>query len=61
MIVLYHKNYYKWLMFTKTVSEVIGGVYAPRGGRKVLTFVNHLEGLIIFMTEAQCSQCIILP
>ena len=29
-----------------------------RGGRKVLTFANHLEGLIIFTTEAQCSQCI---
>ena len=26
--------------------------------RKVLTFANHLEGLIIFTTEAQCSQCI---
>ena len=30
----------------------------PRGGRKVLTFANHLEGLIIFTNEAQCSQCI---
>ena len=29
-----------------------------RGGRKVLTFANHLEDLIIFTNEAQCSQCI---
>ena len=29
-----------------------------RGGRKVLTFANHPEGLIIFTNEAQCSQCI---
>ena len=25
----------------------------------MLTFVNHLEGLTIFTTEAQCSQCIL--
>ena len=26
--------------------------------KQVLTFANHLEGLIIFTNEAQCSQCI---
>ena len=37
------------LNLTTPIFQKLHGLCEIRGGRKVLTFANHLEGLVIFM------------